>query len=147
MSLFDRINEDIKSAMKNKDKERLEALRAIKSELLLLKTSGKGELTEELEIQALQKMVKQRKESAKIYATEGRKELADRELKESAFIEPYLPEQLSEEEVEAAVKKIIKKTGADSMKDMGKVMGAAVKELQGKAEGSLIAQKVKDLLS
>jgi uncharacterized protein YqeY len=147
MSLTDKINDDIKSAMKKKDKERLEALRAIKSELLLLKTSGKGEISEEVEIQALQKMVKQRKESAKIYAAEGREELAQKELRESAYIEPYLPEQLSEEEIEAAVKKIIEKTGAEGMKDMGKVMGAAVKELQGKAEGSLIAEKVKALLS
>lgn len=147
MSLFDQINEDIKTAMKSKDKDRLEALRAIKSSLLLLRTSGKGDVSEKEEIQALQKMVKQRKESAKIYEAENRKELAEKELREATYIEPYLPEQMSEEAVEAAVKDIIDRVGAEGMKDMGKVMGTAMQQLGDKADGSMIAGKVKGILS
>ena len=147
MSLFDKINDDIKTAMKTKDKEKLEALRAIKSDLLLLRTSGKAEVSEEMEIQALQKMIKQRKESARIYAGENRKELAEKELKEAAFMEPYLPKQFSEEEIEEKVKQIIQRTGASGMQDMGKVMGEAVKQMKGKAEGSVIASKVKEFLA
>lgn len=146
MSLFETINEDIKTAMKNKDKERLEALRSIKASLLLLRTSGKGEVSEQDEIKALQKMVKQRKESAKIYEAENRAELAQKELTEVKYIEPYLPKQMSSEEVETIVKSVIENSGAKGMQDMGKVMGATMKELSGKADGSLISGIVKKLL-
>ncbi len=149
MALFEKINEDIKSAMKAKDADKLTALRAIKSELLLLKTSGggKNEISEEEEIKVLQKMVKQRKDSAEIYKSQGRDDLYMKEIKEAEFIQAYLPEQMSDEELENAVKKIIAKTDASSIKDMGKVMGIASKELAGKAEGKLIAAKVRELLS
>ena len=149
MGLFEIINKDIISAMKAKEAEKLTALRAVKSELLLLKTSagGKDEISKEEEIKVLQKMVKQRKDSAEIYKTQGRDDLYEKELKEAMFIQAYLPAQMSNEELTAVISEIIKKTGAESMKDMGRVMGTASKELAGKAEGKLIAAKVKELLS
>ena len=146
MSLEKLINNDIKAAMLAKDAKKLEALRAVKSSLLLLKTgkdvSG-GEIPESLEISTLQKLVKQRKESAAIYQEKGRQEMADDELFQAGIIEKYLPEQMSEEDVEIVVLKAIESTGAGSMKDMGKVMGMVSKELAGKADNKMIANFVK----
>ena len=149
MNLFDQISEDIKKAMLARDKVRLEALRGVKKEFLEAKTApgAAGELTDDTAIKILVKMVKQRKESAKIYAENNRDELANAELAEAAVIEEYLPKQLSDEELTSAIKKIIEQTGANSMRDMGKVMGIASKQLAGKAEGRLISEKVKNLLS
>ncbi len=149
MALFEKINEDIKSAMKSKDADKLTALRAVKSELLLLKTSAgaKDDISEEEEIKVLQKMVKQRKDSAEIYKLQDRDDLYQKEMKEAEYIQAYLPEQMSDGELTNAVKEIIAKVGASSIKDMGKIMGIASKELAGKAEGKLIAAKVRELLS
>tara|TARA_B100001109_G_C18863653_1_gene475500 strand:- start:3893 stop:4336 length:444 start_codon:yes stop_codon:yes gene_type:complete len=142
------INEDIKLAMKAKDKPKLEALRAIKSAMLLAATEkGAGESDEAAELKMLQKLVKQRKDSADIYSKEGRKDLAEAELVQLAIIEKYLPEQMSEEEITAEVNAIVEQTGASSMKDMGKVMGMANKKMAGKADSSLIAQLVKKALA
>ncbi len=148
MKLSDRINQDIKEAMKAKETDKLMALRAVKSEILLANTSGDGkELNEEAEIKILQKLVKQRKDSAQTYKDAGRTELYEKEIKEVAFIEAYLPEQLSEEELSAIINKVIADTGASSIKDMGKVIGMVNKQVAGKAEGKLIAMKVKELLN
>jgi len=149
MGFFEQINADIITAMKAKEKEKLASLRAIKAQLLLIKTSGSGndEISEEESIQLLQKMVKQRKDAAEIYKTQDRTDLYQAEMMEVSFIQPYLPKQMSDEELTNTVKTIIVKTGASSMKDMGKVMGMASKELAGKTEGKLIAAKVKELLS
>ncbi len=148
MNLFDKISEDIKGAMLAKDKIRLEALRGAKKEFLEAKTAkgSDGELTDETATKIIQKMVKQRKESAKIYVEQNRPELAKKELAEVAVLENYLPQQMSPEELEAALKEIIEKVGAISAKDMGKVMGTASKELAGKAEGRAISETVKRLL-
>lgn len=148
MNLFDKISEDIKGAMLAKDKIRLEALRGAKKEFLEAKTAkgSDGELTDETATKIIQKMVKQRKESAKIYVEQNRPELAEKELAEVAVLENYLPQQMSPEELEAALKEIIEKVGATSAKDMGKVMGTASKELAGKAEGRAISETVKRLL-
>ncbi len=147
MRLEDKIKEDLKAAMKAKDKQALRGIRAIKAAILLAKTDGtKGELDEEKEIKLLQKLVKQRRDSIEIYEKEGREELAETEKEEIEIIEKYLPEQLSEEELKAEVKKIIEETAASSMKDMGKVMGQATKKLQGKADGKAISAAVKELL-
>ena len=140
--------EDIKSAMKAKDKEKLEALRAVKSALLLAKTEkGSQEMDEKAEITLLQKLVKQRKDSADIYKSQNRDDLYEKEMSEVSFIQPYLPKQMDENELTELIKNIIKKLGAESMKDMGKVMGIASKDLAGKAEGKLIAETVKKLLT
>jgi len=149
MELFEQINADIITAMKAKQKEKLAALRAIKAQLLLIKTSGSGndKISKEDEINLLQKMVKQRKDAAEIYKTQNRDDLYQNEMQEVSFIQPYLPEQMSDKELSNAIKAIIEKTGASSMKDMGKVMGMASKELAGKTEGKLIAAKVKEHLS
>ncbi len=149
MVLFEQINEDIKSAMKAGETEKLMALRAVKSELLLLKTSvgAKDEISEEEGIKVLQKMVKQRKDSAEIYKTQNRDDLYEKEIVEAEFIQVYLPQQMTDAELTGAITEMINKTGAASMKDMGKIMGIASKELAGKAEGKLIAAKVKELLS
>lgn len=149
MDLFDKISEDIKKAMLARDKVRLEALRGIKKEFLEAKTAkgAGGELTDETAIKILSKMAKQRKESAAIYAENNRPELAENELAEAKVIEEYLPKQLSPEELEAELKKIIAEVGAEGPKDMGKVMGMASKALAGRAEGRLISAKVKELLS
>lgn len=149
MNLFDRVSEEIKAAMLAKDKVRLQALRGVKKEFLEAKTAkgGDGELTDDVAVKIIQKMVKQRKESAEIYATQGRPELAENELAEVAVLDAYLPKQLSAEELEAALKEIIARTGATGPSDMGKVMGAATKALAGKAEGRLISETVKRLLS
>jgi uncharacterized protein len=146
MNLTDQINNDIKTAMLAKDASKLEALRAIKSALLLLKTSPEGQ-SEATELKALQKMVKQRKETADVYIGQGRQELADVELAQAAVIETYLPKQMGEDELKAILQNIITTVGAFSPADMGKVMGAATKELSGKADGSVISKIVRELLS
>ena len=149
MDLFQQINNDIKTAMKAKDKAKLTSLRAIKAELLLLKTSsgGSDEISEEAAISLLQKMVKQRKESAKVYKEQNRDELYEKEMTEVSFIMPYLPAQLSDEELTKELEIIVKETGATSMKDMGKVMGMASQKFQGKAESKKIAEIVKQILN
>ena len=148
MSLTNQINEDIKSAMKEKNRAKLEALRAIKSQLLLAATEkGAKESSDEAEVRMLQKMVKQRKESAQIFQKEGREELAKDELEQLSFIEKYLPEQMGEEEIRSKIEAIIAETGASSMKDMGRVMGMANQQMAGKADGKLIADIVKSALS
>lgn len=150
MSLELQINADIKQAMLAKDKKKLEALRAIKSGLLLEKTgkdvSG-GEIPESVELKLLQKLVKQRKESAVIYRDKGRIEMAEEEEYQASIIEKYLPEQMSEAEIENVVQKLIEETRASSMKDMGKVMGLATKQLAGKADNKLISSIIKQKLS
>lgn len=147
MSLEERIMQDLKAAMKAKDQAALRGIRAIKSAILLEKTSGaKHELTEDTEMKILQKLVKQRRESLEIYEREGREDLAQTEREEIEVIEKYLPEQLSEEELEARLKLIVAETGAESMRDMGKVMGRATKELAGRADGKAISSIVKRLL-
>lgn len=149
MNLFDQISNDIKAAMLAQEKIRLQALRGVKKEFLEAKTAkgGDGELSDETATKILQKMVKQRKESAAIYIEQGRPELAESELAEVAVIEVYLPKQMSAEELEAALKEIIIQTGATGPQDMGKVMGTATKALAGKAEGRMISETVKRLLS
>ena len=148
MSLTEQINNDIKTAMKEKNKAKLEALRSIKSALLMAATEkGGGESSEDAELKMLQKQVKQRKEAADIYNSQGREELANEELEQAAFIEAYLPAQMSEDELKSEIDKIIAETGASSPADMGKVMGVATKKLAGKADGKLISQKVKGLLA
>ena len=149
MELEKLINNDLKEAMKAKDKKKLEALRAIKAALLLEKTGkdvADGEIHESVELKLLQKLVKQRKESALLYREQGRSELAEEEEYQAAIIENYLPEQMSEEEIKEAVKKIIEETGASSLKEMGRVMGVATKLLAGKADNKLISSIVKQLL-
>ncbi len=148
MNLFDQISEDIKKAMLARDKVRLEALRGVKKEFLEAKTAkgANGELTDENATKIMVKMVKQRKESARIYEENNRPELAENELSEAAVIEEYLPKQLSAEELEAELKAIIAETGATGPKEMGNVMGVATKRLAGRAEGKLISAKVKELL-
>lgn len=149
MNLFDTVSEDIKKAMLAREKVRLEALRGIKKEFLEAKTAkgAGGELTDETAIRILTKMVKQRKESAAIYAENNRPELAENEVAEAAVIEGYLPRQLSDEELTASLKEIMARVGAAGPSDMGKVMGVATKELAGKAEGKAISAKVRELLS
>jgi len=149
MNLFDKVSGDIKTAMLARDKVRLEALRGIKKEFLEAKTAkgGDGELSDDAALKILAKMVKQRKESASIYTDQNREDLAGEELAQAAIIEEYLPKQLSEEELTAALKEIIARVGATSAKEMGKVMGTATKELAGKAEGKAISAKVRELLA
>lgn len=148
MGLADQINQDLKTAMKAKDKKALKGIRAIKSAILLANTDGSGKaLTEEMEIKLLEKLVKQRKDSLSIYEEQGRDDLAQTERDEIEVIAKYLPKQLSAEELEAVVKAIISQVGAESMKDMGKVMGLASKQLAGKADGKTISMMVKTLLS
>ena len=149
MSLEKKINDDLKAAMLAKDKKKLEALRAIKAALLLAKTgkdTSSGEIPGEVEIQLLQKLVKQRKESGEIYKTNNRNELAEDEFYQAEIIEKYLPEQISEDELKQLIKDIIKETNAQSIKDMGKVMGIASKKLAGSADNKTIAGLVKSLL-
>ncbi|MDF2517494.1 MAG: glutamyl-tRNA amidotransferase [Sphingobacterium sp.] len=149
MSLETQINQDIKAAMIAKDTATLRGLRAIKAAILLAKTE-KGhaeELNQEAEIKVLQKLVKQRRESAEIYKNQNREDLYQIEVEEEKVIEAYLPKQLSKEEVEAIIKAIIAETGASSIKDMGKVMGAANQKLAGQADGKTISEVVKSLLA
>ena len=149
MSLQTKIMEALKEAMKAKDTVALESLRAIKSAILLAKTEAGAaeELSEADELKLLQKLVKQRKDSAALYAQQGRNDLAEPELAQMAVIEKFLPAQLSEAEVETALRGIINQVGATTPKDMGKVMGVATKQLAGKADGKLISEIVKRLLS
>jgi uncharacterized protein YqeY len=149
MSLKLQIDDDIKKAMRNKQKEELNALRAIKSMILLAETEkGKtGELDKETEDKILMKAAKQRKESAEIFKAENREDLYKKELFELEIISKYLPKQLSKDEIEIELRKIIQQTGAAGPQDMGKVMGAATKALAGKADGKTISEIVKQLLS
>lgn len=149
MALLETITEEIKKAMLAKNKVRLEALRGIKKELLEAKTAkgASDELSDETAIAILQKMVKQRKDSAEIYAAQNRPDLAEPELEQMKVIQEYLPTQMTPEELENEVKLIIAETGATSMKEMGKVMGLATKRLAGKTEGRAISEMVKKLLS
>lgn len=149
MTLEEQINQDIKTAMMAKDKVRLEALRAVKSAILLAKTEkgGNDTLTSDTEMKLLQKQVKQRKESAEIYKQQNRPELAEKELAEASAIEHYLPKMLSDAELTVEIKKIIEQVGAKAPSDMGKVMGVASKQLAGKADGKAISEKVKALLA
>ncbi len=147
MSLESQIQSEIKIAMLAKDEPGLRALRAIKSAILLAKTSGAGgELSADGELKFLQKLVKQRKESIEIYEKQGRDDLAISEKAEVAVIGKFLPEQMNENDVRAEVKKIIETTGAKSAAEMGKVMGVASKQLAGKADNKLVAAIVKELL-
>ncbi|MFN7912783.1 MAG: GatB/YqeY domain-containing protein [Bacteroidota bacterium] len=145
MNIEEKINADIKSAMLAKEAKKLEALRAIKSVVLLLKTSPEG-LTEESAIKAIQKEVKKRKESADIYTSQNRPDLVEAEIFQAEVMEAYLPKQLSEDEVKAELQKIIEQVGAKSAADMGKVMGAASKALAGKADNKMVSVLVKQLL-
>lgn len=149
MTLEQQIQEDIKAAMKVRDSVAMNAVRAVKGEILLFKTAegGSREVTDEDVLKMIRKLVKQRRESAEQYVAAGRKELADNELAEAAVIEKYLPKQLSEAEVEAKVKEIIAALGATSLKEMGKVMGAANAALAGQADGKTISGIVRKLLS
>ena len=149
MALFDVISEDIKKAMIAKDKVALEALRGVKKEFLEAKTAkgASGELADDAALKILQKMVKQRKESAQIFTEQNRPELAQNELAEAAVIEKYLPAKLSDAELEAEIKAIIAEVGTKTAQEMGKVMGVATKKLAGKADGKEISAKVKALLS
>jgi uncharacterized protein YqeY len=142
----EKLNADIKTAMLAKDAKKLEALRAMKSVVLLLKTSPEG-LTEDSANKALQKEVKKRRESADIYTQQNRADLAETETMQADVIESYLPKQLSAEEIKAEVQKVITQVGANSSADMGKVMGAATKALAGKADGKVVSEIVKQLLS
>jgi len=143
------INQEIKTAMLSKNEARLRGLRAIKAALLLAKTEkgASEELTEDTEIKVLQKLAKQRRESAEIYKTQNRDDLYTIEIEELDVIEGFLPKQLSTDEVQAKIKAIIESSGASSIKDMGKVMGLANKQLAGKADGKMISEIVKQLLS
>ena len=148
MSLTTQIDQDIKQAMLAKQPDRLQALRAIKSALLLAKTE-KGaaeELTEEAEIKVLQKLVKQRKESADIYKTQNREDLYEIEMQEMRVIEPYLPQQMTRFEIEGYIQDLMSRIGATSTQDMGRIMGLASKELAGKADGKTISEVVRQLL-
>ena len=147
MNLEKKIMQDLKLAMKSKDQGALRGIRAIKDAILKHKTSGdKSEFTEEKQIKMLQKLVKQRKDSLEIYEKQNREDLAEKEREEIAVIERYLPEQMSEGELEEKLREIIDRVGAESMQDMGKVMGIATKELAGKADGKTISIVVKRLL-
>ena len=149
MNLFDQVSEDIKKAMLAREKVRLEALRGAKKEFLEAKTAkgANGELSDDAATKILVKMVKQRKESARIYTENNRPELAQNELDEAAVLEEYLPKQLSTEELEKEISAIIAETGATGPKEMGKVMGVASKRLAGRAEGRVISETVKTLLA
>lgn len=149
MSLETRINTDIKEAMKAKDQAKLRALRSIKSAILLAKTEkgGSDELSEEQEMKILSKMAKQRKDSLTIFQEQKRDDLAQKEQEELDVIQNFLPEMLSEAEIEAQVQAIITETGAEGMKDMGRVMGMASKKMAGKADGGVISGIVKKILA
>lgn len=147
MTFEDRINEALKEAMKAKDEATKRGLREIKAQILLAKTDGSGaEINEEREIQILQKMAKQRRDSLSIYIAQDRNDLADKEREELAVIERFLPKQLDADELTVVLTALIAEVGATSPKDMGKVMGAATKQLAGKADGKLVAEIVKKLL-
>jgi uncharacterized protein len=148
MSLAEKISSDLKDAMKGKDKAALEAIRAAKTAFILARTEKKADyiLTPDEELKIIQKLVKQRRESAAIYKEQNRIDLYDREVAEADVLEKYLPAKLSDEELSSAVRNIIDRIGAKSPADLGKVMGVAVKELAGKADGKEISARVKQLL-
>jgi len=149
MNLFDKVSDDIRLAMLARDKERLEALRNVKKVLLEAKTAkaGNEELSDEVALKAIAKLVKQGRDSAEIYKQQNRLDLYEPEMAQIKILEEYLPKQMDDAELTAIIKAIIEKTGATSIKEMGKVIGLASKELAGKAEGRLISEKVKSLLS
>jgi len=149
MNLYETIDQEIKAAMKAKDKMRLETLRSAKTAFMEVTTAKGAEhtLTEEQAVAILQRMVKQRKDSATIFGEQNRKELAQKELEEVEILQSYLPKPYTQEELDRAIGEIIVRTGSSSLKDMGKVMGAATKDLGGRAEGRMIADTVKKLLS
>ena len=148
MSLELTINEAIKTAMREKNKVALDSLRAVKSQILLAKTESKGaEVSAEQEIAILQRMIKQRKDSHQQFVAQNRADLAEVEEAQMKVIEKFLPAQLSSEELEAEIKKIITEVGAESLKDLGKIMGTASKALAGKSDGKSISEMVKKLLS
>ena len=148
MRLEEKIQQDIKAAMLAKERDKLESLRAIKAAILLAKTAdGSESVADDALVKIIQKLVKQRKETAVIYKEQNRPELAEKELMEASYMEVYLPKQLSEEELTAEIKKIIAEVGATSAKEMGKVMGVASQALAGKADGRAISTIVKSLLS
>lgn len=149
MALFEQISEDIKKAMLARNQMELNALRGVKKEFLEAKTAkgGSGELTDDVAIKILQKMAKQGKDAATIFAEQNREDLAQEYLAQVAVYERYLPKQMSEEELDAAIRAIVEQVGATSPKDMGKVMGVASKQLSGKAEGRVISDKVKQILA
>lgn len=148
MSLEQKLNTDLKEAMKSKNQAALRSIRAVKAALLIIKTDGTGkEITEDVEIKLLQKLVKQRQDSLDIYIKQDRNDLAEVEKEEIAVISQYLPAQMNDEDLMSFIKSVIEKTGAEGMKDMGKVMGMASKELAGKADGKRISQIVKAALS
>lgn len=149
MSLFDTINEELKTAMRSRDKERLEALRAIKTAFLLAR-SEKGAshtLSEADELKIIAKLVKQRQDAADIYKEQGRDDLYEKEMAEKEVIGAFMPEQMDEDELRKRIAALIEEMGADSMQQMGPVMGRATKELAGKADGKMISQVVRELLS
>ena len=149
MTLLEQITQEIKTAMKAKDKVSLEALRGIKKELIEASTAegAGGEVSEEAGVKIMQKMVKQRKDAAAIFVEQGREDLAEKETAEAEIISKFLPEQITGDELEKLVTAIVEKSGASSMKEMGKVMGMASKELAGKADGKEIADLVKKILN
>lgn len=147
MSLQKQVMDQMKLAMKSKDKIALESLRALKSEFLLANTSGGGDLNEADEIKIVQKLVKQRKDSAALFLEQEREDLASPELAQAEILEQFLPTQMSEEELKKRIGEIVTQVGATSMRDMGKVMGIASKQLGGSADGKSISMVVKQLLS
>ena len=149
MTLEEQINLDIAAAMKAQEKGRLEALRAIKSAILVEKTSGahKDTLSADVEMKLLQRQLKQRQDAAELYANAGRQELADKELAEAEVIKAYLPKMLSDDKLRAELQRIMAEVGASSPADMGKVMGVATKQLAGKADGKAISTMVKTMLA
>jgi len=149
MNLFDQISDDIRLAMLARDKERLEALRNVKKVLIEAKTAKAGaeELSDDTALKAIAKLVKQGRDSAEIYKEQNRMDLYEPEMVQVKILEEYLPKQMGDAELTAVIKSIIEKTGATSIKEMGKVIGMATKELAGKADGRLISDKVKSLLA
>lgn len=148
MSLFEQVNNDIKAAMKAREKAKLEALRGIKKVMIEAKTAkgGNDELSDDEALKIISKLAKQGSDSAAIYKEQGREDLFEAEMEQVALFESYLPEKMSDEEIAAAVKEIVDEVGASSMKDMGRVMGIASKKLAGKADGSAISVHVKKIL-
>ena len=149
MNLYDKISDDIRLAMLARDKERLEVLRNVKKVLIEAKTAkiGSEELSDEAAIKAIAKLARQGRDSAEIYKQQNRPDLHDPEMAQVKILESYLPKQMDDVELTAVIKAIIEKTGATTIKDMGRVIGAASKELSGKADGKLISDKVKSLLT
>jgi len=149
MALFETINEALKNAMREKQKDRLEALRAIKTAFLMARSEkgASGSLSDEDELKIIQKLVKQRQDSADIYKQQGRDDLYEKEMVEKAVISEFMPEQMNEEDLREYLQKLISEMGADSMQQMGPVMGRATKELSGKADGKMISAIVKEILS